>query len=191
MAVKGYARVSSETQNLDRQLKQLKDYGCDVIYKEKVSGKDTNRSELQKMINNLEEGDIVVVSDLTRITRSTQDLFKLMEFVKEKGSCIKSIKDTWLDTTSDNPYSQFLLTVMAGVNQLERDLIKQRQKEGIEVAKEKGKYKGRVKKYAENHKGMQHAIELYKDGSKTVKEICQITQVSRSTLYRKIKEVGA
>lgn len=99
------------------------------------------------------------------------------------------IKDTWLDTTDDNPYSKFLLVVMGGVAQLERDLIKQRQAEGIALAKKLGKYKGRVRKYTDKHKGMEHAIKLYLEreaNDMTVKEICEITGVSRSALYREI-----
>lgn len=184
----GYARVSTVEQNAARQVKQLKEAGCEIIIEEKFSGATMDRPELQKLINNLEPGDVVIVSDLTRISRSSRDLFELVDTIKSKGAALKSIKDTWLDTTSDNPYSSFLLTVMAGVSQLERDLIRQRQAEGVALAKEAGKYRGRVKKYTEKHPGMNHAIELYRSGNYTVKQICEITQVSRSALYREIKE---
>jgi len=184
----GYARVSSVDQNSARQIKQLKEVGCEKIYSEKISGATTNRPELQKMLSGLSPGDIVIVSDLTRISRSSRDLFDLVEIIKSKGACLKSIKDTWLDTTSNNPYSAFLLTVMAGVAQLERDLIRQRQAEGIALAKESGKYKGRIKKYTASHQGMKHALELYKTGGYTVKQICDITKISRSALYREIKQ---
>jgi DNA invertase Pin-like site-specific DNA recombinase len=182
----GYVRVSSAEQNEARQLKQLKEAACDTIYMEKVSGATLDRPELQKMLDNLNPGDTVVISDLTRISRSTRDLFELVETIKSKGACLKSIKDTWLDTTTDNPYSAFLFTVIAGVAQLERDLIKQRQREGIAIAKENGKYKGRTRKYIDTHPGMNHAIELYETGKYTVKAICDITKVSRSALYREI-----
>ncbi|MEC1716500.1 recombinase family protein [Schinkia azotoformans] len=188
--IKGYARVSAVDQNLDRQLKQLNEDGCEIIYQEKVSGATTNRQELQKMLDELEKDDIVIVTDLTRISRSSRDLFDLVDIIKDKGASLKSLKDTWLDTSSENPYSQFLLTVMAGVSQLERDLAKMRQKEGVEIAKIKGKYRGRLKKYTEKHPGMNHAIELYKKGNKTVKEIEEITNVSRSALYRRLKELN-
>lgn len=183
----GYVRVSTAEQNAGRQLKHLNEAGCEVIYEEKVSGATVNRPELQCMLDALQPGDVVIVSDLTRISRSTRDLFDLVELIKTKGASLKSIKDTWLDTTSDNPYSTFLLTVMAGVSQLERDLIRQRQSEGVALAKESGKYKGRIKKYSDKHAGMAHAIELYQQG-KTVKEICDITNVSRSALYRELQE---
>jgi len=188
MARIGYARVSTVEQNLDRQLVQLQDVGCDLIIKEKASGASLERPQLQKLLNELQEGDIVLVSDLTRITRSTQDLFTLLERIKQKGAGLKSLKDTWLDTSEENPYSTFLLTVMGGVNQLERDLLRQRQAEGIAIAKEKGKYVGRRPKYTESHKGMNHAIDLYKqEQGYTIKEICQITGVSESAFYRELR----
>lgn len=189
----GYARVSTQEQNLARQLKQLSDYGCDHVYEEKTSGATTNREELQLMLDNLKEGDTIVVTDLTRISRSTKDLFELIEVIKSKGASIKSIKDTWLDTTSDNPYSTFLLTVMAGVNQLERDLLKMRQREGIDLAKQRGVYKGRPKKYGDKNPKMEHALELLtnrEENGYTVKKICEVTGVSRTVLYERAKEKG-
>jgi len=147
----GYIRVSSIDQNAGRQIKHLKEVDCDVLFQEKISGATLDRPELKKMIDLLKLGDVVIVSDLTRISRSSRDLFDLVEIIKNKGASLKSIKDTWLDTTSENPYSTFLLTVMAGVSQLERDLIRQRQAEGVALAKEAGKYKGRVKKYIKAH----------------------------------------
>ena len=90
--------------------------------------------------------------------------------------------------SEDSPYSQFLITIMSGVNQLERDLIRMRQQEGIEIAKKLGKYKGRIKKYHNEHPGMNHAIELYRTGEKTVSQICKITGISKASLYRKLSE---
>lgn len=190
MALIGYARVSTVDQNLERQLRQLEAAGCDKIYQEKISGKDTDRPQLKQMLESLVPGDTIIIVDLTRISRSSRDLFNLVDLIKEKGAALKSIKDSWLDTTSNNPYSAFLLTVMAGVAQLERDLIKQRQAEGVAIAKEQGKYKGRLRKYTDKHPGMAHAIELAMARDKTIKEICEITKVSRAALYRALKEVN-
>ncbi|WP_441316135.1 recombinase family protein [Enterococcus faecalis] len=114
------------------------------IYKEKISGATMDRKELQKLLSELQPGDTIYVTDLTRITRSTKDLFYLIEEIKEKQTLLVSLKDTWLDLSDENPYSKFLLTVMDGVNQLERDLIRMRQKEGIALAKKEGKFKGRL-----------------------------------------------
>lgn len=186
----GYARVSTKEQNLDRQLIQLEQAACTVIFQDKLSGANLEREELQELLSVLNEGDEILVTDLTRISRSTQDLFQLVDMIKSKGSVLISLKDTWLDMRSDNPYSQFLLTIMAGVNQLERDLMKMRQMEGIAVAKSKGKYVGRVKKYHSKHAGMIHALELYysKDKKYTIKDICEITGISKSSLFRRINQ---
>ncbi|CAH0308288.1 hypothetical protein SRABI84_04758 [Peribacillus simplex] len=88
----------------------------------------------------------IYVTDLTRITSSTQDLFGLIDYLRSKKASLKSLKDTWLNLSEDKPYSQFLITIMAGVNLLERDLIRMRQREGIELAKKEGKFKRLVKK---------------------------------------------
>ena len=184
----GYVRVSSQSQNEERQLKQLNEIGMDIIYKETTSGANMDREELQKMLEELQPQDTIYVTDLTRITRSTRDLFVLIDKIKSKGANLKSINDKWLDLSEDNPYSHFLITVMAGVNQLERDLLKMRQREGIEIAKAQGKYKGRVKKYHKDHEGMKHAMKLYHEGEMTVKQICEITCVSRTALYARLKE---
>lgn len=94
----GYIRVSSESQNLKRQLQQLNEIRMDIIYQEKISGAT------------------IFVTDLTRITRSTKDLFSLIEQIRDKNAYLKSLKDTWLELSEENPYSQFLITIMAGVN---------------------------------------------------------------------------
>jgi DNA invertase Pin-like site-specific DNA recombinase len=187
----GYVRVSSLEQNPERQIKALIEAGVDKkdIRIEKESAKDTKgRPVLLALLDELEPGDTILIVDLTRIIRSSRDLFDLVDTIKVKGANLKSIKDTWLDTSDDNPYSAFLLTVMVAVAQLERDLIKQRQKEGIAIAKEQGRYKGRLRKYTEAHAGMQHALELYEAGGKTVKEICEITKISRSAFYRALEK---
>lgn len=119
----GYVRVSSTSQNPSRQFQQLSEFGMDIIYEEKVSGATKEREQLQKMLENLQDGDTIYVTDLTRITRSTQDLFELIDYIRRKKASLKSLKDTWLDLSEDNPYSQFLITVMAGVNQLEREIL--------------------------------------------------------------------
>ena len=115
----GYVRVSSTSQNPSSQFRQLNEIGMDIIYEENISGATKDREQLQKMLEDLQEGDIIYVTDLTRITRSTQDLFELIDLIRNKKASLKSLKDTWLDLSEDNPYSQFLITVMAGVNQLE------------------------------------------------------------------------
>lgn len=184
----GYARVSTDQQNLDRQIDMLLENGVDKrnIYEEKVTGTKIDRPELNKMINELQKDDVVVIADLTRVSRSTKDLLGIVDKIKSKGASIKSIKDTWLDTTSDNPYNSFLLTVMSGLSQLERDLISQRTKEGLESARARGRNGGRPKKRNEKAK----TIELlYKENYKIV-DIVKETGLSRATIYRTLKDLG-
>lgn len=177
-----YARVSTEEQNLDRQLDQLIQYGVDKrnIYMEKVTGTKREREQLNKMINELQEGDTVIISDLTRISRSTKDLLEIVSYIKDKGASIKSIKDTWLDTTSNNPYNDFLLTVMSGLSQLERDLISQRTREGLASAKARGRNGGRPSKQNEK----KDVVIALADSGMRIADIVKQTGLSRSTVNR-------
>lgn len=184
----GYARVSTIEQNLDRQIKALEEEGCSKIFTDKITGATTERPQFQELLSLVKEGDSIIITDLTRFTRSTKDLFTLIELLKEKQVNLRSIKDTWLDISGDNPYSAFLITVMAGVNQLERDLIKMRQKEGIAIAKEKGIYRGRPKTFTEHNPRLKHALDLYEGGGYSVKEVCNVTGISPATFYRQLKK---
>jgi len=184
----GYARCSTEEQNIFRQLDQLVEYGVDKrnIYQEKITGTKRDREQLNKMIDELQEGDIVIISDLTRISRSTKDLLEIVESIKNKGASIKSIKDTWLDTSSDNPYNSFLLTIMSGLSQLERDLISQRTKEGLASAKARGRVGGRPNK--RNDKA--DIVKLMLDNKYKIKDIVEKTGLSRATIYRIKNEIS-
>lgn len=183
----GYARVSTEEQNLDRQLDQLIKYGVDKrnIYQEKITGTKRDREQLNKMLEELQENDVVIVADLTRISRSTKDLLEIVDRIKEKKASIKSIKDTWLDTTSNNPYNDFLLTIMSGLSQLERDLISQRTKEGLESAKSRGRNGGRPSK--RNDKA--DMVKLMLNNGYKIVDIVKETGLSRSTVNRLIKDI--
>lgn len=183
----GYARVSTEEQSLDRQIDALTKYGVDErnIYQEKITGTKRNREQLDKMLNELKINDTVIVADLTRISRSTKDLLEIVSSIKDKGASIKSIKDTWLDTTTDNPYNSFLLTVMSGLSQLERDLISQRTKEGLASAKARGRNGGRPSKRNDKEDIVKLMVkERYK-----IKDIIQQTGLSRTTVYRILKDL--
>lgn len=183
----GYARVSTVEQPLDRQVDALVDAGVDRrnIYQEQRSGAK-ERPELQRMIDELQSGDTVVIADLTRVSRSTKDLLSIVDAIKAKGASIKSIKDVWLDTTTDNPYNAFLLTVMAGLSQLERELISSRTKEGLKAAKARGRKGGRPSK---RNKEADNVQRLLADGYTTA-EICRFTGLSRSTVYRIQQDLG-
>lgn len=183
----GYARVSTENQKLDRQIDMLIEYGVDKrnIYQEKITGTKKDRPELNKMINDLQENDIVVIADLTRVSRSTKDLLDIVDKIKSKGASIKSIKDIWLDTTSDNPYNQFLLTVMSSLSQLERDLVSSRVKEGLKAAKARGRNGGRPSQ--RNDKSDLVGM-LYEQNYKIV-DIVKKTGLSRATVYRVLSDL--
>jgi DNA invertase Pin-like site-specific DNA recombinase len=129
----GYARVSTQDQSLDRQIDSLKAVNCQKIYQEKI----TDRPELDKLLENLRPGDIIIKSELTRLSWSTNDLFLLVEAIYNKGADIKSLKELWLDTTT--PTGKLMFTIMAGISQFERDLINQRTKEGLESARVRGR----------------------------------------------------
>lgn len=178
----GYARVSTDAQRLDRQIDELLAAGVDrrMLYQEKITGTKRERPELQRMLQELNEGDVVLISDLTRLSRSTRDLLNIIGKIKAKNASIRSLKDTWLDTTSRNPYNEFLLTVMSGLSQLERDLISQRTKEGLASARARGRKGGRPSK--QNAKGVV-VKALASSGMKMV-DICKETGLSRSTVYR-------
>ena len=181
----GYARVSTQDQILDRQLDTLKEAGCDKIYKEKITGTKKDRPELDKLFEDLRSGDTIIVSDLTRLSRSTKDLFNLVELIESKGAYIKSLKESWLDTTT--PQGRLLFTFMAGISQFERDLISQRTQEGLASARARGRNGGRPTK---DKKDIEMAIKMYNSKLHSVSEIEKTTGVSKATLYRYIKKQG-
>ena len=181
----GYARVSTKDQNLARQLKALDDAGCQVVFKEKISGKNTNRPAFKLMMKHLKAGDTIIISELSRIARSTKDLYLIMGELEEKEVSLKSLKETWLDTTTAT--GKLLFTIMAGISQFEREQILERQAEGIAVAKENGvKFGVKLQKDAD----LDLAIQLYKEGKYTTVQIAKMCHISRSTLWRNLKKLG-
>lgn len=180
----GYARVSTADQHLERQLKSLEEAGCQVIFKEKISGKNTSRPELKELLNILKKGDTVIVSELTRLARSTKDLFNLMADFEKLGVSVKSLKESWLDTST--AHGKLLFTIMSGMAQFERELMLERQQEGIKVAKENGVKFGQKLKEDAN---LELAIQLVKKGEYTKTQIAKMCNVSRTTLWREIKKL--
>lgn len=183
----GYARVSTKDQNLGRQLKALNEAGCQYIFQEKESGKNMDRVEFKRMLAHLRKGDTVVICDLTRIARSTADLFKVAEDLKQKGVSIKSLKEAWLDTSDNSATTELMFTIMLGLAQFERKLMLERQAEGIAVAKESGVKFGR--KLSEKA-DMDMAITLFKEGKYTMKQIADMCHISRTTLWRNLKKLN-
>ena len=133
-----YVRCSTADQNPARQIKILENYGCTKVFQDMLSGKDMNRPELQKMLDYVREGDTVYVESISRLARSTKDFLQILDKLSEKNVQFFSDKEK-IDTST--PQGKFMLTVFAALSELERDYIKQRQAEGIAIAKEKGIYK--------------------------------------------------
>ncbi|HDR4883941.1 TPA: recombinase family protein [Bacillus cereus] len=182
----GYVRGNEGEENLAEQMHTLQQVKIDILYQEKASGADNNWLERGKLLQDLQKGDTIWVTSLTHFISSTADLCEMVAYMQEKGAYLQSVKDTWLDLSADNPHRSSVLLVMEGVLQLERELFRMRQREGIELAKQEGKYTGREKTYHAEHPRLQEALELYVYGDMTVREICTYTQVSQSTLYRHI-----
>ena len=177
----GYARVSTEQQNLDRQLDALKKYGCDLIFTEKMTGTKKDRPELSKMIDRLTEGDTVVIESLSRLGRSTKDLIELTELFQIKGVHLVSLKES-IDTSTST--GRLLFTLMSAIAQFERDVIADRTREGLRSARARGRTGGRPKADAD---AVKKAIKLYNTEQYSVKEIEELTGVKKSTLYRNIR----
>lgn len=177
----GYARVSTEQQNLDRQLDALKKYGCDIIFNEKMTGTKKERPELSKMIDRMTEGDTVVIESLSRLGRSTKDLIELTELFQGKGVHLVSLKEA-IDTSTST--GKLLFTLMSAIAQFERDVIADRTREGLRSARARGRTGGRPKVDAD---AVKKAIKLYNTGQYSVKEIEELTGVKKSTLYRNIR----
>ena len=120
----GYARVSTQDQKLDLQLKSLKKAGCQKIFREKVSGFNRQRPEFQRMLDQIRSGDIIVVWKLDRLARSTRDLLNTMDTINEAGGKFLSVSEPWADTTSHA--GKMIMTIFAGIAEFERDLIRER-----------------------------------------------------------------
>ena len=178
----GYARVSTEAQNLDRQIDALKKYGVDMIYNEKMTGTKRDRPELTKMLDRMTEGDTVVVESLSRLGRSTKDLIELTELFERKGVHLVSLKES-IDTSSST--GKLLFTLMSAIAQFERDVIADRTKEGLRSARARGRTGGRPRA---NPDAVRKAVKLYRTGQYSVKEIEELTGVKKSTLYRNLRQ---
>lgn len=177
----GYARVSTEQQNLDRQLDMLNRYGVDTIYNEKMTGTKRDRPELNKLLDRMTEGDTVVIESLSRLGRSTKDLIALVELFNQRGVHLVSLKES-IDTST--PAGKLLFTLMSAIAQFERDVIAERTQEGLYAARARGRVGGRPKTDA---KRVKQAVKLYHAGQHSVKEIEELTGVKKATLYRNLK----
>ena len=182
----GYARVSTQDQNLERQLDQLSALGCEKIFQEKITGTKKDRPELDRLLDQLRIGDTIIVCDLTRLSRSTKDLFQIVEQIEQKGANIKSLKESWVDTTT--PHGKFMFTLFAGISQFERDLISQRTKDGLASARARGRKGGRPRT---SSKAIDLSLKMYESREYSISEISEATNVSKTSLYRYINNKKA
>lgn len=178
----GYVRVSTKEQNTARQEEIMKSLGVDKIYIDKISGKDMKRPALQEMLEFVREGDSVIVESISRFARNTKDLLELTEELNNKRVQFISQKEK-IDT--DAPAGKFMLTIFGAVAELEREYIRQRQREGIEIAKEQGKYKGRPAKQLND---FEEIYAQWKSGKITATSASKQLDISRSSFYRKAQE---
>ncbi|MHA7108309.1 recombinase family protein (plasmid) [Bacillus sp. C-3-6] len=187
----GYGRVSSASQNLSAQIKQLQEAGCKTIFKEKVSGrKKEDREQFNLLLETVQEGDSIVVTKLDRFARSTKDALNTIEYLNSKGVSLIVLNMGGDKIDTSTTIGRLMITVLSSIAEFEAEMIKERQLEGIEAAKQRGVYKGRPKKYTENNRGLQYALRLFhnrKTNKMTVKEIEEITKISRATLYRAVR----
>jgi DNA invertase Pin-like site-specific DNA recombinase len=179
MAVIAYARVSTEGQTLEAQLTQLKHAKAETIFKEKVSGARADRPQLKKAIAALEPGDVLLVTRLDRLARSTRDLLNVLDEITRKGAGFRSLNDAWADTTT--PHGRLMLTVLGGLAEFERELIRARTGEGRERAKARGVRLGRRPKLTLHQK--REALTR-REAGEPLTEIARSYNVSHSTISR-------
>lgn len=178
----GYARVSTLEQNLDRQTDALKVSGAEKIFKEKITGTKEDRPQLNKMIEQLRSGDIIVIESLSRLGRSTRNLISLMEKLNGMGVNVISLKES-INTTT--PTGKLIFTMFSAFAQFERDIIVERTKEGLESARARGRVGGRKEKLDQRAK--ETVFDLYKAKKMSVGDICKMFGISKPTLYRIIE----
>jgi DNA invertase Pin-like site-specific DNA recombinase len=181
----GYIRVSSLDQNPERQLDGIK---LDKVFTDKASAKDTNRPQLQAALNHVRAGDTLIVHSMDRLARNVEDMLRLVREMNNKGVSVQFIKENMIFTAgNDDPRSTLMFTMLSAFAQFERALIKERQREGIALAKAKGTYKGR--KPALNAERIARLREQAAAGANRTK-LAKEFGISRETLYQYIREEG-
>lgn len=181
----GYVRVSTIEQNEERQLETLKSYNIEKLFSEKVSGKNTDRPKLQEMLNFVRDGDKVIVTELDRLGRNMRDLLSIVEELDSKGVVLTSVKEGTFDTKT--AMGKFMLQILASAAEMERNLIKERQAEGIAIAKQQGKYKGKPIKKLENE---EEVLKLVRNKEITATKASELLNCSRGTIYNRLNKVS-
>jgi DNA invertase Pin-like site-specific DNA recombinase len=179
MTIIGYARVSTDGQTLDAQQAALKAAGAERVYAEKTSGTVTNRKALARAMAALQPGDVLLVTRLDRLARSTRDLLNTLDAIGKKGAGFRSLADTWADTTT--PHGRLMVTILAGLAEFERELIRARADEGRTRAKARGVRFGRKPKLTAYQT---QEARRHHEGGETCVDIGRIYGVSHSTISR-------
>lgn len=181
----GYARVSTTDQNMDRQLEQLK--YIDKLFQESISGVSKDRPQLKAMLDYIREGDIVVVTELERLGRNNQELTEIMNQIQTKGATLEVLNLPTLRGIEDDNLRRLLNNLILELYkyqaQAERERIKERQAQGIVIAKTQGKYQGRKALFTEDDSRLKHAFELYLSG-KSDKDVAGLTGINERTFRR-------
>ena len=179
MPIYGYARVSTDGQTLDAQVAQLKGAGAEKVFREKVSGARADRPELTRLLRALSPGDVVLVTRLDRLARSTRDLLNTLAAIADKQAGFRSLNDTWADTTT--PHGRLMLTVLGGLAEFEREMIRARTGEGRQRAKDRGVRLGRKPKLTAHQK--REALAR-RNAGEPLAEIARSYDVHHSTISR-------
>lgn len=179
MTIYGYARVSTDGQTLDAQIEALRAAGAVTVFQEKVSGARADRAQLAKLMATLAAGDVLLVTHLDRLARSTRDLLNILATVAERGASFRSLGDQWADTTT--PHGRLMLTVLGGLAEFERELIRARTGEGRERAKARGVKVGRKPKLTPHQR--QEALAR-REAGEGVTDIARSFNVSHSMISR-------
>ena len=182
----GYARVSTEDQSLEIQRGRLSAAGCELMFEEKISGAARNRPELEKLLGHLRKDDVLVVSRLDRLARSTAELLRITERITEKHAGLQSLDEPWADTTT--PSGKMVMTIFGGIAEFERTLILSRTHDGRQAAKARGVAFGRPQKMLPDQKEL--ARELVRDG-KSISTVARAFKVHPATIYRCLEETTA
>lgn len=178
-----YIRVSTEEQNYESQMEAMKDLEFAKVFTEKRSAKDTNRPELQNMLDYVREGDTIYVKDFSRLARSTKDLLNIIDILETKKVKLISIKEK-LDTST--PAGKLMVTMLGAIYEFERANLLERQKDGIAVAKKEGKYKGRKK--IEKPSNWHDVYREWSCRKITAKKACELLNLKTNTFYNFVKE---
>lgn len=193
MAKIGYARVSSTDQNLERQLVKLKENGCEKIFTDKMSGATKERPGLKDMLDYIRDRDVVITTELDRLGRNNEELTEIMDIIRQKGASFEALNLPSTAGIQDDNIRRLINTVIIEVYKYvaesERKKIRERQRQGIELAKAEGKYKGRQPAFKKDDRRLLLAFQFYREG-KSLREVEALTGIPTSTFRRYWKAYG-